>query len=91
MGGRLEVFSAPSATGQDREHHPLLHAKLVVVDRRRLLVGSANLTSYGLSSNFEAGALLGHGYAQEADEAVQGLVEAGLVRMVFRTGSGRHR
>lgn len=88
VGGRLEVFSARSATGPDRELHPLLHAKLIVVDRRRLLLGSANLTSYGLSSNFEAGALLGHRDAQEADEAVQGLVEAGLVRMVFRTGIG---
>jgi phosphatidylserine/phosphatidylglycerophosphate/cardiolipin synthase-like enzyme len=91
VGGRLEVFSATSATGRDRERYPLLHAKLIVVDRRRLLLGSANLTSYGLSSNFETGALLGHRYAQEADEAVQSLVEAGLVRMVFRTGAGRHR
>jgi hypothetical protein len=41
------------------------------------------LTSYGLSSNFEAGALLGHRDAWEADEVVRSLEEAGLVRMVF--------
>ena len=55
MSGHLEVFSATSATGRDRERHPLLHAKLLIVDRRKLLLGSANLTSYGLSFNFEAG------------------------------------
>ncbi len=26
VGGLLEVFSATSATGRDREHHPLLRA-----------------------------------------------------------------
>jgi phosphatidylserine/phosphatidylglycerophosphate/cardiolipin synthase-like enzyme len=90
VSGHLEVFSATSATGRDRERHPLLHAKLLIVDRRKLLLGSANLTSYGLSFNFEAGTLLGQRDAREADEAARGLVEAGLVRMVFRTGAGRH-
>lgn len=55
VDGRLEVLSAESPTGRDRMVHPLMHAKLVVVDRRKMLLGSANLTSYGLSSNFEAG------------------------------------
>lgn len=91
VGGRLEVFSAESASGRDRERHPLLHAKLVVVDHRKLLLGSANLTSYGLSSNFEAGVLLGSGAAREADHLVRGLAEAGLVRKVFRTGTGHQR
>jgi phosphatidylserine/phosphatidylglycerophosphate/cardiolipin synthase-like enzyme len=88
VSGRLQVFSATSATGRDREHYPLLHAKLLIVDRRRLLLGSANLTSYGLSSNFEAGTLLGQRDAQEADETVQSLIEAGMVQSVFRTGAG---
>ncbi len=79
-----------SGSGRDRERHPLLHAKLLIIDRRKLLVGSANLTSYGLSSNFEAGTLLGQRDAQEADEAARGLVEAELVRMVFRTGTRCH-
>jgi phosphatidylserine/phosphatidylglycerophosphate/cardiolipin synthase-like enzyme len=89
VGGRLEVFSATSTTGRDREHYPLLHAKLIIVDRRKLLLGSANLTSYGLSSNFEAGTLLGQRAAREADEMARGLVEAGLVQKVFGTGGGR--
>jgi phosphatidylserine/phosphatidylglycerophosphate/cardiolipin synthase-like enzyme len=89
VSGRLQVFSATSTTGRDRERYPLLHAKLLIVDRRKLLLGSANLTSYGLSSNFEAGTLLGQRDAQEADEMVQCLIEAGLVQRVFRTGAGR--
>jgi phosphatidylserine/phosphatidylglycerophosphate/cardiolipin synthase-like enzyme len=88
VSGRLEVFSASRARGRDREHYPLLHAKLLIIDRRKLLLGSANLTSYGLSSNFEAGTLLGQRDAQEADEMVRYLIEAGLVQSVFRTGAG---
>ncbi|MDE2571803.1 MAG: hypothetical protein KGM44_04670 [bacterium] len=34
------------------------HAKSVVTDRRRAYLGSANLTSYGMSKHFEIGALL---------------------------------
>jgi putative cardiolipin synthase len=36
----------------------LLHAKLLAVDDRRALVGSANLTSRALTSNLEVGAVL---------------------------------
>jgi cardiolipin synthase A/B len=35
-----------------------MHAKLLVVDRRTALVGSANLTGYGLERNLECGLLL---------------------------------
>jgi phosphatidylserine/phosphatidylglycerophosphate/cardiolipin synthase-like enzyme len=35
-----------------------LHAKLLVIDGRRALVGSANLTSRALDSNIEAGVLI---------------------------------
>lgn len=89
VGGWLEVFSAEGGAGRDRERHPLLHAKLLIMDRRKLLLGSANLTSYGLSSNFEAGTLLGYRAAREADTAASGLVEAGLARRVFRTAAKR--
>ncbi len=91
VGGRLEAFSAESTAGRDRERYPLLHAKLVVVDRRKLLLGSANLTSYGLSCNFKAGTLLAGEVAREADEAARSLVEAGLIRRVFRTGTEHYR
>ena len=35
-----------------------LHAKLLVIDRSTALVGSANLTGFGLERNFECGILL---------------------------------
>jgi len=41
-------------------NHPLeeLHAKLVVVDRRIALVGSANISMRGMERNYELGVLL---------------------------------
>lgn len=41
-----------------RQPGALLHAKLLVVDGRRALVGSANLTHRALSANLEAGVLI---------------------------------
>ncbi len=35
-----------------------MHAKILVVDRRVALVGSANLTGYGLERNLECGLLV---------------------------------
>src|SRR5690348_10868631 len=64
--GALSVYSAEAGTGRDRSLHPLFHAKLVVSDARKLLVGSANLTSPAFGSNFEAGVLLGSDAATEA-------------------------
>ncbi|MCA3761422.1 MAG: hypothetical protein IN804_00500 [Cutibacterium sp.] len=86
VGGDLAVFSAESASGRDRELHPLLHAKFVVSDDRSILLGSANLTAYGLTTNLEVGALLGRQAAREASEVVSKLIETGLVRPVFHTG-----
>lgn len=44
-------FSPPN----DQEN---LHAKVVVVDRRRALIGSANLSHHGLSTNYELAVLV---------------------------------
>lgn len=41
-----------------REPGAALHAKVLVVDRRTALVGSANLTDYGLERNLECGLLI---------------------------------
>jgi cardiolipin synthase C len=41
-----------------RQEGALLHAKLLVVDGRRALVGSANLTHRALTANLEAGVLI---------------------------------
>jgi cardiolipin synthase len=36
----------------------VLHAKIIVADSRKVLVGSANFTHYGLTSNYELGFLV---------------------------------
>lgn len=41
-----------------RERNASMHAKILVVDRRVALVGSANLTGYGLERNLECGLLV---------------------------------
>jgi phosphatidylserine/phosphatidylglycerophosphate/cardiolipin synthase-like enzyme len=40
------TFDVIDFVGEDDNDH--LHAKIVVADRRRALVGSANLTAHGL-------------------------------------------
>ena len=47
---------------------------------------SANLTSYALGSNFEAGVLLGESAAKEALLVLEGILKAKSVYLVFRTG-----
>ena len=55
-----------------------LHAKLLVVDRRRALVGSANLTDRALHANLEAGVLIRDPeVAAELHDHVAGLIGAG--------------
>lgn len=55
----------PGLTGQrlrwpaaDRPPHASMHAKLLVVDRRVALIGSANLTEAALERNLECGVLI---------------------------------
>lgn len=43
-----------------------MHAKVQVVDRRTALVGSANLTGYGLERNLECGLLVTGGAVPQA-------------------------
>ena len=44
--------------GTTRPHEASMHAKLLVIDRRTALVGSANVTGYGLERNLECGVLI---------------------------------
>jgi phosphatidylserine/phosphatidylglycerophosphate/cardiolipin synthase-like enzyme len=81
----LSVYSAEAGTGRDRTLNPLFHAKLVVCDDRALLLGSANLTSFALGSNFEAGVLLGEAAAKESLFILEGILHARTVYLVFRT------
>lgn len=43
---------------QYRESGASLHAKIIVVDRRTALIGSANLTGHAFERNLECGILL---------------------------------
>ncbi len=58
-----------------------LHAKCVVVDRRKTLVTSANFTDRGQTRNIEVGVLIEDvAFATRLHEQWWGLVSAGLVR-----------
>lgn len=83
--GDLSVFSADVGTGRDRLLNPMFHAKLVIRDAQALLLGSANLTSHALVSNFEAGVLLGNSSAQEALFILDGVLKSKTVYLVFST------
>ena len=83
--GDLSVYSAEAGTGRDRPLHPLFHAKLVVSDDRKVLLGSANLTSPAFGSNFEAGVLLGSDAATEVFFILDGILRANTVYLVFQT------
>jgi phosphatidylserine/phosphatidylglycerophosphate/cardiolipin synthase-like enzyme len=84
--GELTIYSADAGSGQDRGQHPLLHAKLVVTDKCKVIVGSGNLTSYAFSTNLEAGTVLGTDAAEEAITVISHLITSNIVYLVFVTG-----
>lgn len=58
----------------------VLHAKLLVVDGRRALVGSANLTQRALTSNLEVGVLIeDRDLAAELEAHVRALMDSGVL------------
>ncbi|HEX2766793.1 MAG TPA: phospholipase D-like domain-containing protein [Candidatus Limnocylindria bacterium] len=59
-----------------------LHAKFIVVDSRRLLVTSANLTYHGFHGNIELGVLLDGSVAAQAEVLVREWSKAGLIHRV---------
>jgi len=66
----------------------VLHAKLLVVDGRRALVGSANLTQRALTANLEAGVLIeDHDLAGSLEGHVRGLMSAGTLAPDGFTGA----
>jgi phosphatidylserine/phosphatidylglycerophosphate/cardiolipin synthase-like enzyme len=85
LNGNLAVYSAEAGAGRDRVLNPLFHAKLIVSDSRKLLLGSANLTSYALGSNFEAGVVLGEEPAREAVFMLEGILQSKAIYLVFET------
>lgn len=54
----------------------LMHAKFVIADEQRGYLGSANLTSWGLTQHIEAGVRLTPVQCHEVSRFVDGLVEA---------------
>ncbi|WP_158633654.1 phospholipase D-like domain-containing protein [Tautonia sociabilis] len=87
VGGNLAVYSAEAGTGRDRQTHPLLHAKIVASDGKKVLIGSANLTSHALASNFEAGVLLGVESAEDVLHTMDDLLKSHFVYLVFSTAN----
>lgn len=69
--------------GARRPHGASLHAKLLVVDGRAALIGSANITGAALDLNLECGVLLHGDAARRLQEHVVVLVEAGEILPVL--------
>ncbi len=63
----------------------LLHAKLAVADRERVVLGSANMTGHGLGINFEVGVVLGEPHAGHVARTYDQLLNSALVNHVFTT------
>lgn len=51
-----------------------------------MVLGSANLTGPGLTSNLEAGVILGSEEARLAAQVVQGMIKANIAVKIFSTG-----
>jgi phosphatidylserine/phosphatidylglycerophosphate/cardiolipin synthase-like enzyme len=81
LAGALTVYSCA-------DENVLLHPKIVVVDGRAALIGSANLTSPGLTRNFEAGVHLSALDAAEAEAMVEAVLSSAVVRLAFSTRAG---
>lgn len=82
LGERWKLFSfgGESKYGQ-------LHAKIVVVDRRAALVGSANLSFHGMVSNHEM-ALVVRGPSAEAVATRMDMLESACERVRREKGAG---
>jgi phosphatidylserine/phosphatidylglycerophosphate/cardiolipin synthase-like enzyme len=91
------AYSGPNSTpfgevaGIHRWHWPsdqrqaagVLHAKVLVIDGRRALVGSANLTYRALHDNLEAGILVEDpALAASIERHIRSLMESGVLRLI---------
>ena len=81
MKGQLTVYSVSTADGG------LIHAKMVIADGERMVLGSANLTGSGLTANLEAGVVLGREEALTALRMIREMVRAGLAVIIFSVGN----
>lgn len=61
---------------QPKGEHEDLHAKVIIADRERALVGSANLTGRGLVGNHELGVVLSGRIARDLGLALDRLIQS---------------
>lgn len=67
-----------------------LHAKAVISDQRRCMVGSANLTYSGLHTNLELGVLIEGSFARRLRRYVSEMVRRKLVEQAAVIGNDPH-
>lgn len=85
--GRARVWT----TGLDDRGRPFrLHAKALIADGRRCMLGSANLTYSGLHTNLELGVLLEGSVARRFRSHVREMVQRGVVVPARWVGGGPH-
>lgn len=75
------TLSVADFRGEDENDH--LHAKVIVADRRRAVVGSANLTAHGLLLAHELALLVEGPVAEDIADRVELLGRSTLVRRVL--------
>lgn len=68
--------------GNSEDAMASLHAKLLLVDRKDLLVTSANLTHHGLSSNIEVGVRVKGNMACQLANHFNSLERAGVLQRI---------
>ena len=77
--GRLGCGERLRAWSYHGPRNSLLHAKFVVADGERGLLGTANLTSLGLGHHLEVGVPLAASQCRDLERFLDGLVEEGLL------------
>jgi phosphatidylserine/phosphatidylglycerophosphate/cardiolipin synthase-like enzyme len=89
-GKRLPVvYYDPRALAMPGGPRACLHAKCVVIDDTRAFVTSANFTEAAQARNIEAGVVVEDAaFARQLRAQFDGLVEAGVVRVVAGLGGG---
>ena len=88
-GVRLpDVFYDPRSLETDAVKRASLHAKCIVVDRRRAFVSSANFTEAAQQRNLEVGVLVpSERFAATLADHFETLASAGLVKPLQFTGA----
>lgn len=68
--------------GNQDDEMASLHAKMLVIDRKEMLVTSANLTHHGLSSNIEVGVRIKGNVANDIGDHFLSLERSGILKRI---------